>query len=412
MKRGVMKVVFVAVLFLILKPLYAQEAKGLGPGWLSLDSSVGLIDKRVDDTKSALEKALRISISGFLDTSYTWSSNRPGFGSSDDISLRVFDQDHNEVVFNHFNLTLEKPEKDWGMGLKLVADFGRTAELLREATLWGSKLQVPGVNGGEPSAELREAFITFTLPIGKGLQVKGGKFVTLMGTEVIPAPGSPNPNISRSYLFGFAIPFTHTGVLFSYPVMDMLTLMAGPVTGWDNPHDNNRQPSFHGGFTFTPAELFSLTTSVMDGPEQKHHSGRNRFTFSNVATIKPMSALTLFLEYTYGHEDKVTASLRDGTWQGLAAIASYDWTERFNTAVRGEFFRDSDGVRTGGDLLGTHEDVRLGELTLTAAYKFTAKLLGRVEVRQDSANRRVFQEGNTGSDRHQTTFALQAIYTF
>ena len=85
--------------------------------------------------KAPLEKTLGISISGFLDSSYTWSSNRPGFGNDDDISLRVFDKDHNEIVFNHLNLTLEKPEKDWGVGLKLVADFGRTAELLREATL-------------------------------------------------------------------------------------------------------------------------------------------------------------------------------------------------------------------------------------------------------------------------------------
>ena len=118
---------------------------------------------------------------------------------------------------------------------------------------------MPGAgSGGEPSAELREAFVTFTVPIGAGLQVKGGKFVTLMGTEIISAPGSPNPNISRSYLFGFAIPFTHTGVLFSYPVTSIFTLMGGPVTGWDNPRDNNRQPSFHGGFTLTPAEVFPL----------------------------------------------------------------------------------------------------------------------------------------------------------
>ena len=136
MRRGAMGVgLFLAVFFLVFRPAYAQEAKGLAPGWLSLDSSVGLIDKKVADVKAPLEKTLGISISGFLDSSYTWSSNRPGFGNDDDISLRVFDKDHNEIVFNHLNLTLEKPEKDWGVGLKLVADFGRTAELLREATL-------------------------------------------------------------------------------------------------------------------------------------------------------------------------------------------------------------------------------------------------------------------------------------
>ena len=410
MKKGVMWITLVLAVFLSAsKPAYAEEApKGLGPGWFSLDGSVGLLDKKINEGRSALEKALfGISISGFLDTSYTWSSNHPAAAFDRDISGRYFDQDHNDIVFNHFNLTLEKPEKDWGVGLKLVADFGRTAELLREATFWGVNKAKGAGNGGEPSAELREAFLTFTIPIGAGLQVKGGKFVTLMGTEVIPAPGSPNPNISRSYMFNLAIPFTHTGVLLSYPVASMLTIMGGPVTGWDDPSDNNRSPSFHGGFTFTPAEAFSLTTSIMDGPEQRHRSGRSRFTISNVATIKATSALTLFLEYTYGDEEKVTASLRNATWQGVAGIASYDWTDRFTTALRAEVFSDSDGVRTG-----FAHDVTLSELTLTGAYKFTAKLLGRAELRQDWANKSFFSKGDGNSDRNQTTLALQAIYAF
>lgn len=385
---------------------HAQETKGLGPGWLSLDASVGLIDKRVADAKAPLEKALGIGISGFLDTSYTWSSNRPGFGNDDDISLRVFDKDHNEIVFNHLNLTLEKPEKDLGVGFKLVADLGRTAELLREGTFWGRRLQP------EPSAELREAFVTTTVPVGEGLQVKGGLFVTLLGTEIIANPGAYNDNISRSYLFGFAIPFRHLGVLLSYPIHKTLSITAGPVTGWDNPRDNNNQPSFLGGITFTPMDKFSLASSLVVGPEQNNRSGPKRLAWANVFTIKPMDPLTLLLEYTYGHEEKATASLRDATWQGLGGIASYAWTDRFNTALRGEIFKDSDGVRLTGGALGVAKDVLVSELTLTGAYKFTEKLLGRVELRQDWADERVFQKGNTRSDKNQTTLALQVIYTF
>lgn len=405
MKSGMLRgLMLTAVMAVSIVPANAQEDKPLAPGWLSLDSSVGALDKGIATGKGALEKALGISISGFLDTSYTWSSNHPRSPSA--ISGRYFDKDHNKIVFNDFNITLEKPEKDWGVGFKIVGDFGRTAELLREATLWNKKFQK------QPSAELREAFLTTTIPIGEGLQIKGGKFVTLMGTEVIPAPSSYNPNISRSFLFNFAIPFTHLGVVFSYPVLKTLTIMGGPVTGWDNPHDNNSSPSFHGGFTFTPGEVFSLTTSVMAGPEQRHNTNRNRFTLSNVATIKPISDLTLFLEYTYGHEEKVTASLRDGTWQGVAAIASYDWTERFNTALRAEWFNDRDGARLGGDFAGTHANVAVGEMTLTGAYKFTKMFLGRAEFRQDLANRAVFKKGSSGADSNQTTMAVQLIYQY
>jgi hypothetical protein len=126
-----------------------------------------------------------------------------------------------------------------------------------------------------------------------------------------------------------------------------------------------------------------------------------------VATIKPIDPLTLYLEYTYGHEEKVTPSLRDGTWQGLAGIASYNWTERFNTALRGEVFRDADGVRTGAG-----RDLTLGEITLTGSYKFTAKLLGRVEFRQDWSDKGFYQRGATTFDSNQQTLGLQAIYTF
>lgn len=407
MKVGRMAIImFVGCLYLTGGALYAQDK--LAPGVLSLDGSVGQLDSGIAEGKSSLEKALGISISGFLDTSYTYSSNRPGGTFDRDTSGRYFDQDHNEMVFNDFNLTLEKPEKDLGVGLKLVADFGRTGELLREATFWGGGKAFPAELRDEPSVELREAFLTYTIPLGAGLQVKGGKFVTLLGTEILSNPGAYNDNISRSFLFNFGVPLTHTGVLLSYPVHKILTVAAGPVKGWDNFIDNNGELSFLGGITLTPTDNFSLVSSLISGPEQHRNGHDSRLVWSNVATIKPGGPLTLFVEYTYGHEENVTASRRDGTWQGWASIASYNWTDRFNTALRGEVFKDSDGARNG--VLA--RDTSLSEFTLTGAYKFTAKLLGRAELRQDWSNRSYFAERNSGRDKNQTTFAFQGIYTF
>jgi hypothetical protein len=382
---------------LMLSGASAQETKGLSPGVLSLDSSVGVLDKAIEDGKSSIEKALGISISGFLDTSYTYSTNYPR--SLSNISGRYFDKDHNKVVFNTFNLTLEKPEKDWGVGFKVVGDFGRMAELLREATFWSDRL------GDEPSAELREAFVTTTIPIGEGLAIKGGLFVTPLGTEIIPAPNAYNDNISRSFAFNFGVPLRHLGVLLSYPLLKVLTISAGPVTGWDNPHDQNDGVSFLGGVAFTPMDSFALASNVVYGAEQRDRSGPKRFAWSSVATIKPFDPLVVYLEYVYGFEEFKAA--KDGSWHGLAAIGSYGWTDRFSTALRGEVFFDNNGSRTAFG-----RDVDLGEITLTAAYKFTSKLLGRVEVRQDWSDKAFYQRGRTRADENQTTFALQAIYTF
>jgi hypothetical protein len=391
-------IVFVAV-------ANAQDDKGLAPGWLSLDGSVGLVDKAIADGKGSLEKALGITIGGFLDTSYTWSSNHPKNPAN--ISLRYFDKDHNKIVFNDFHIVIDKPEKDWGVGFRISGDFGRTGELLREATYWGGRQRFPAAFRDEPSAELREAFLTTTLPMGEGIGIKGGLFVTTLGTEILPNPGAYNDTISRSFLFNLGIPLRHLGVLFSYPILKTLTVSAGPVTGWDDPHDNNRQPSVLGGVTFTPFDMLALASNVIYGPEQWHNSGRKRFTWSTVATIKPIDPLAVYLEYTYGNEDKVTASLRDATWQGWAAVASYNWTDRFNTALRGEIFKDSDGYRTASG-----RDTTLGEVTLSGTYKFTRMFLGRTEVRQDWADQKVYQRGSSNADKNQTTLAFQLIYQY
>jgi len=375
---------------------------------LSLDSSVGVLDGKIGDAKGSLEQALGIGISGYFDTGWTFSTNHPSKPGS--ISLRYFDKDQNDLVFNGFNITIDKPEKDWGVGFHIAGDFGRTAELLREATLWGRSLH------REPSAELREAFLTTTIPIGAGLGIKGGLFVTPLGTEIIPNPGAFNDNISRSFLFNLAIPFRHLGVLLNYPVHKMVGLSFGVVTGWDNPRDNNNQPSFLGGIALTPNDKISLATNLIYGAEQRPN-GPKRFTIANVLTIKPIDPLAIALEYTFGKEDKVTASGRDATWQGMAGIASYSWTDRFTTAMRAEWFNDRDGARIGGDAVTGRQNVTVGEVTFTGAYKFTKMLLGRAEVRQDWSDRNVFAVGSQTrathhSDKAQTTLGLQLVYQY
>jgi hypothetical protein len=346
---------------------------------------------------------LGIAISGFFDWGYQWSSNRPGSRFENNISGRYFDRDHNKFQLNDFNLTIEKPEKDWGIGFKLVGDFGRSGELLREATLWHRKLQDEGM------AELREAFLTGTIPVGEGIQVKAGKFVTPLGTEILPAPGAYNDNISRSFAFNLAVPLTHKGVLFTYPFAKIISASAGVVNGWDNPRDNNNSRSFLGGVNYTPADAFGLASNIIVGPEQKKNTGNVRMAWSNVATLKPIEPMTIYLEYTLGFEEHAFTPLgrRDAWWKALAGIVSYNWTERFNTAFRAEYFRDSQGARTGVS------DFDVGELTLTAAYKFTAKLLGRAEIRGDFGDHDAFvRRNNFNGNSGQVTLAAQAIWGF
>src|SRR4029453_6252841 len=119
------------------KPAEPAE-KPLEPGWLSLDSSVGAADKWIALYKSTGEKTLGFSIGVDFDASYQWGSNHPR--NPNFMSGRIFDQDYNEVDWNDFHLVLDKPEKDWGVGIHVSGDFGLTGKLLRQGALWGAVL--------------------------------------------------------------------------------------------------------------------------------------------------------------------------------------------------------------------------------------------------------------------------------
>ena len=455
MKRGMLALATLfGILTLVFKPVYAQdqkpaaqtpaaqtpapeqksaepEEKPLGPGWLSLDCCVGLVDNWIAMQKSAVEKMIGINISGYIDTGYTWATTHPQNPAS--ISGRYFDKDYNSIQFNDFNITLDKPEKDWGVGFHISADFGRTGALLGDATAWG--LVFTTTNGVatanvrlEPSAQLRESYITTTIPVGEGIGVKGGLFVSPLGTEIIPIPGTYNDNISRSFLFNLAVPLRHLGTLFSYPVWKnkdttIVNATAGIVTGWDDPRDNNTSPSFLGGLAVTPNDVIQFASNIIAGDEPtfvgsgthpKHNTPR--FSWSNVWTFKPMDPLGLSFEYTLGRQSHgaIVTGNSSALWQGVSGIASWTWTDRVITAFRVEWFNDRNGARTGGGFNG-QANVSLGEVTFTGSYKFTKMLMGRAEVRQDFANAPVYRVGDLVKGNaafNQTTLALQLLYTY
>ncbi len=166
---------------------------------------------------------------------------------------------------------------------------------------------------------------------------------------------------------------------------------------------------------YTPSDAFALASNIIFGPEQFHNTGSQRVTWSSVATIKPMDPLTILLEYTFGGEANASTPTgnQNAYWHALSAIASWGWTDRFTTALRGEVFFDNQAARTFGLAATTPQNnATLGEMTLTGSYKFTKMLIGRVELRQDWANHPVYQKGQSRADSQQTTLGMQLIYAF
>ena len=127
-------------------------------------------------------------------------------------------------------------------------------------------------SGNTEKFDLQEAYVSGLVPVGSGLTLKAGKFVTLLGYEVIESPN--NLNFSRGYLFRLAIPLTHTGGLASYTFTDWFNMTAGVVLGWDDSKNVNDSVSYTGQFAFTPLKDFTANLNWIVGPEQRHRDPR------------------------------------------------------------------------------------------------------------------------------------------
>ena len=78
-----------------------------------------------------------------------------------------------------------------------------------------------GLDAGD--LDVQQAYLSYNAPFGNGLQVDIGKFTTHLGYELIEGYDGYNDNYSRSFLFGYAIPFAHTGVRTSYSFGDRVS---------------------------------------------------------------------------------------------------------------------------------------------------------------------------------------------
>ncbi len=338
-----------------------------------------------------------VNLSGFVDTTYTYNFNTPKSPRTN--TLRVFDTRANSVMLNNAELVLEKPVSvESPVGFRTDLDFGTDSEVVGGVTT--------GLGTGDDEVDLQQAYVEYLAPVGNGLDVKAGKFVTLHGAEVIES--KDNWNISRSLLFGFAIPFTHTGVRANYAWCDKFSTVVGVNNGWDVVDDNNEAKTVELGFTAIPLEKVSVGSTYMLGAEQTGNNTNQRSLWDIVASYQPIEPLQLKLNYDYGWEDNAAGFHNNAVWQGLAGYARYALNDQWALALRGEWFSDPDGVRTALGRTG----LKVYEWTATSEYQLNKHLLSRLEYRHDQANENVFLHDKSGQRPNQDTIALEFIAPF
>jgi hypothetical protein len=176
------------------------------------------------------------------------------------------------------------------------------------------------------------------------------------------------------------------------------------VNGWDVACDNNRAKSVGAQLVIWPLAALKVVISGMTGPERTRNDADPRNLLDVWATFNASKRWRLAANADWSWEKGVVGPGRDGGWRGLAAYARYAATQAFAVSLRGEFFDDPDGLRTG-------VAQTLGEWTVTPELRLTPHMLVRGDVRVDHSDQAVF-DNPPGLGKTQPTAMIEALYWF
>jgi len=275
-------------------------------------------------------------------------------------------------------------------------------------------------NALQTAFDVPQAYIGYT---SGALSVQAGKYVTLAGAEVIDERS--DSNLSRSILFGYAIPFTHTGARLTYTPNALYTLIAGVNNGWDNLKGPGGPKTAEVGLAYN-GSVIQIAAQGYFGMERFSNSmwsatgdspAGHRALVDLVGTYKVTPKFTLIGNFDSARQTAVPlvdstgalvpipGGLGIATWNGFAGYATYQFTDKLSATVRGESFNDHGGYRTG-------YDQQWREGTLTLAYAPSAPLVFKLEGRTDSSNHQVWADSIGALHGTMQSIAAQVLVKF
>ena len=166
-----------------------------------------------------------VNLTALVDGYYQYNANHPVDGTYTEPFTNV----NSQFMLNLLEVQLDKPV-DKIQPARLPRRAG-----LRQCDERRSKTQqsLYGPDGTATTTQyLKEGYLSYMAPIGKGLQIDFGKFVTPAGVEVIES--NQNWNYTRGLLFYDAIPYYHFGARVKYTFNDKWSVTGFATNGWNN----------------------------------------------------------------------------------------------------------------------------------------------------------------------------------
>ncbi|MCL4538355.1 MAG: porin [Bacteroidetes bacterium] len=339
-----------------------------------------------------------ISWSGLVDVYYSQNFNNP----SDQMNqMRNFDVYENQFGLSLAKVTLQKQASP--VGFRIDMAFGTTNDIVQGIAPFGT-------NSYSTLSNVEQAYLTFVLPVGRGLTIDAGKFVTHMGYEVIES--NANWNYSRSFLFAYAIPYYHAGMRITYPFSDKFSATLDILNGWNEVVDNNKSKTVGFTLNYAPGPSTQILLNGISGFEQTTIGAPGPVPYGKknvldlVATQQFGDDFAMALNADYG-EERVFGFLN--TWKGVALYGKYTLTGKSDLAIRGEVYYDPNDYTTGASF----PKATFKEVTVTYEYDLFANLILRGEFREDIANGPMFMSSDgTLSKTSQPTLLIGAVATF
>ena len=344
-----------------------------------------------------------LALTGYVDVSYQ-HLNGEGYFAYNGGADRVFDARKDGFALQQAAVTLAyQPKEGFGAVVNLTA--GQDADVIAPFD------SNPGANS---KFDVTQAYVQY---VGGPLTLIAGKYVTLAGAETINP--TTDTNFSRSILFGYAIPFTHTGIRATIAATDQLSFVVGVNNGWDDLKDTNTAKTVELGVSFAPMKTLTFAAQGYFG---KEHVGGfttdptdpegTRSLLDVVASWNVTDAVTVVVNYDWGKQANALGNGNSATWDGVAAYLNFQIDEKFRVSVRGEFLDDKDAYRTGAVQ-------KWKELTATLGYAPAKAVELCFEVRYDKSDISAFAKSldltdgiTINSSDNQSSIALEALYKF
>jgi len=361
------------------------------------------------------------SFTGYFERGYFYDTNNPSLGTGvhgDAPTFVTFPGAYsNRILLDQLDMTLSKGldiTRKWDWGFTFENGYGTDYSYFHSDGLLDNRPP----NDPQDQYDITQANLLLLAPVGSGLTITAGKFVTMLGHEVINPTG--NALYTHSYSFSYGVPDTNTGVTGAYTFGKLIdgndwTATAGFSEGWNQSlRNDNGDIDFLGQFKGNITSALAMVTNVEWGPEGAGDDSDYWTTVEAIPTLTVSDQLTVVADCLYSDAPHAatTAAGKSAQWYGICGYASYKINSYFTLNLRGEWFRDQGALATG--FQANYFEVTLGtQIHPLPNDNILQSLVIRPEIRGDASDRQIFDLTHLGfADYNEFTFALDVVMQF